>query len=43
MKNFDEFYPTPESLFEIATEGCDFKKNGREFSVTCIRDESPQN
>lgn len=26
MKNFDEFYPTPESLFEIATEGCDFKR-----------------
>lgn len=25
MKNFDEFYPTPDSLLDIATEGCDFK------------------
>lgn len=26
MKNFDEFYPTPDSLLDIATKGCDFRK-----------------
>lgn len=26
MKNFDEFYPTPEALLEKITEGCDWKR-----------------
>lgn len=26
MKNFDEFYPTPEALLEKVTEGCDWKR-----------------